>query len=159
MGKPGSHEPGFPSQNERSESMKVDDNLGKVTEELANGECPHLNVAASIEVNPLTDEEGGGVSTHQASIVMACADCGKDFHFVGVPEGMSYRRPMASAGGKRLIAPIAPGSCEPMPFQVFEVARATIDKAEAEAAEDAPEDPRAGEPGLDIDEQEQKDRL
>lgn len=130
------------SQNERSESMKSGDNLEKVISEVAEGSCPHLNVAASIEVNPLTPEEGGGISTHQASIVMACADCGQEFHFIGVPEGMSYRRPMASAGGKRLIAPIAPGSCEPMPFQVFEVPRATIDKAESEAAtdDDAPEE-------------------
>ena len=75
--------------------------------------CPHLNFAASVEVNRLTDVEGGPVTGYSADITVQCADCGEPFRWIGVPAGMSPARPMCSADEAELHAPIRPASSDP----------------------------------------------
>ena len=109
--------------------MNSGDNLDKVTREVAEDSCPHLECAAKVEVSKLADNDGGGMATHQAHIEIVCVDCGVEFHFVGADQGQSFRRPMASAKAKTLIAPIHPGPGPSMHYQTFEVPQVAIDEA------------------------------
>lgn len=84
-------------------------------------DCPHLNFEAQVDVNRLTEKEGGPVTKWAADIRIRCADCGAECHFVGVDQGLSFRRPMCSADGTELRAPIAIGKVPASPVQTFEV--------------------------------------
>ncbi|HDZ36843.1 MAG TPA: hypothetical protein ENH62_00890 [Marinobacter sp.] len=69
-----------------------------------DGICDHRNFEANVNVARIED-----VMEFMAEIKIKCADCGLDFHFKGVPMGMSYSHPMAEVGCTELRAPIAPG--------------------------------------------------
>lgn len=83
--------------------------------------CEHKEFEAECDVNRLTEKEGGKVSGYVADIRIRCAECGARMQFVGVAQGLSYQRPMASADGLELRAPLAVGPCDPQPTQTIEV--------------------------------------
>lgn len=85
-------------------------------------DCQHEEFEARVDVNRLTAKEGGGVSSFVADIGVTCAQCGTRFHFLGVQQGLSFRRPMASADGLELRAPLGIGSLMASKVQLFEVA-------------------------------------
>lgn len=60
-------------------------------------------------------------------IHLKCGLCEMPYHFVGVEQGMSFRKPMADDTGTKLYCPIYPGGIQnPNPVQVFEY---TLDEA------------------------------
>lgn len=75
-------------------------------------DCEHEDFRATVAVNRLGDE-GGPVRNYIADITVSCARCGLPFHFVGVPAGLSFYRPMVNVGATELRAPIAPGEAAP----------------------------------------------
>lgn len=106
-------------------------------EKLAPDICQHDELETLAEVNKMPPQEGGGISTHEISIKVRCARCETQFHFVGVDQGASYRRPMAGAMGTELLVPVAPGS-GPMTFQTFETAPENFASMMAEEAAKEP---------------------
>ena len=84
--------------------------------------CPHESFEARVEVQRLTDGDGGPVKNYLADITVRCAACGTPFHFVGPDCGLSFKKPTVSVGATTLHAPIAPGEAE-LPERIrFEVA-------------------------------------
>lgn len=120
--------------------MNTEDNLDKVTAELEKDSCPHLEIVGKLEAIRMGEKEGGGIATHHLKIMCACADCGLEFHFVGVDQGQSFRRPMASNQAAGLLAPIAPGPGPLMNHHTFEVATPALQEAEASIAEETEEE-------------------
>lgn len=91
--------------------------------------CAHENFRCDCSIGRLTKEEGGEVASFVAEIKVQCAECDLPFHWVGVPGGVSYRRPMSSADSLELRAPIAPGAeFQRGPF-VFEVSKEQMEEA------------------------------
>lgn len=85
--------------------------------------CEHMNFSARVEVQRLTDGEGGAVLNFLADITVRCAECDIPFHFVGMAAntGLSFKHPTANVGATELHAPIAPGE-GPLPSRIrFEV--------------------------------------
>lgn len=76
--------------------------------------CPHVELVTRVDVI----DRG---SVRSLEIEVQCTKCGVPFHFVGVDQGLSFRRPMASADGLMLRAPIMPGKTDTQPVQTFEV--------------------------------------
>ena len=74
--------------------------------------CPHENFTRRFDVHRITDGEGGPVRNYFADIAISCTDCGLPFHFVGLPSGLSFTRPMVSVDATEMRAPIAPGRAE-----------------------------------------------
>ena len=58
--------------------------------------CPHENMAANVEVNRLSQEEGGPISNFATDITVWCADCDEKFRWIGVEAGLMPDRPMCS---------------------------------------------------------------
>jgi hypothetical protein len=75
--------------------------------------CRHVDFAAEVDVNRLTDTDGGPVVAYAADIRVQCAACGERFRWVGVPAGASPRRPMCSVDEFELRAPLRPASSDP----------------------------------------------
>lgn len=75
--------------------------------------CPHENFWADVDVNRLTNTEGGPVTGYSASIRIKCVDCGEPFRFTGVKAGLSMARPMCSVDETELHAPVRPASADP----------------------------------------------
>ena len=71
--------------------------------------CRHESFSVKARVGRLTDTDGGPVTGYTADIKVECDECHLPFHWVGVPLGLSPNRPMVSADGLELRAPIAPG--------------------------------------------------
>lgn len=72
--------------------------------------CVHEDFACLVEVNRLTDVEGGPVVGYSADIRIECAHCHEPFCFRGVPLGLSQFAPTGSFDGQTLTAPIHPMS-------------------------------------------------
>jgi len=72
--------------------------------------CQHEHFAAHVEVNRLTDAEGGPVTGYAADITVRCAACGQPFEWIGVPGGLSPGQPMCSVDRTELRAPIHPAA-------------------------------------------------
>lgn len=75
--------------------------------------CLHENFGAVVEVNRLSQVEGGPIDAYAADIRVQCADCGEPFRWVGVPAGLSPRQPMCSVDETELRAPLRPASADP----------------------------------------------
>lgn len=74
-----------------------------------SSKCEHMNFVADIEVNRLTEVEGGPAKGFSADISVKCGDCKLPFSFLGVPFGMETTRPTSGVDGTELRAPIQPG--------------------------------------------------
>lgn len=103
--------------------------------------CEHKDLVCSSMINriPATD---GGPMVFIAEISFSCADCKQPFHFSGVHQGFSFKRPLTSADGIELRAPIAPGPAPRYWIQTFEV---PVD-LHAALLEKVVEPPETGEP-------------
>jgi hypothetical protein len=68
--------------------------------------CHHENFAASCDVTRVLDgHEDGDLTAFALDLRVACADCGADFGFRGVPCGVSVNgQPMRSADALELRA-------------------------------------------------------
>lgn len=75
--------------------------------------CVHPDFAAEVDVNRLTDTDGGPVVAFTADVRVSCAACGERFRWVGVPAGASGSRPTCSVDEFELRAPIRPASSDP----------------------------------------------
>lgn len=58
----------------------------------------------------LTDDEDGPVTGYTADVRVMCSACGIPFRWGGVSAGVSWRRPMCSADGTELRAPLRPAT-------------------------------------------------
>lgn len=76
-------------------------------------DCPRENFDAHVAVHRLGDG-AGTIRNFMADITAQCSNCGTPFHFVGVPAGLSFRRPMVDVAATTMHAPIAPGPA-PLP--------------------------------------------
>jgi hypothetical protein len=75
--------------------------------------CEHENFSAQVDINRLTQEEGGPITAYHADVTVRCAECNEPFHFVGLPFGMSLvGGAMSSVDGLVLNCKIAPGKLE-----------------------------------------------
>lgn len=70
--------------------------------------CEHETFVATVEVNRLTETEGGALAGYSADIRVMCADCEEPFSFRGAPLGLSQYHPTQSVDGLELRAPIHP---------------------------------------------------
>lgn len=71
-------------------------------------ECDHLHFSASVVVNRLTDSDH-----FSADVQIICEDCEARMRFLGMDNGSSYNRPMASLDGCEARLPIYPEGKEP----------------------------------------------
>lgn len=79
----------------------------------ATAPCEHLDFAATVTVNRLTQVDGGPVTGYSADIRVSCEGCGEPFDWIGLSVGLSPRLPMASLDGHELRAPLRPASAAP----------------------------------------------
>lgn len=70
--------------------------------------CEHLDFAAEVIVNRITDGEVGKVMWYMADVRMKCVRCGTPFRFIGLPAGMDYNSPCVSVDACEARMPIAP---------------------------------------------------
>lgn len=75
--------------------------------------CPHEDFDALVEVNRITDSDGGPVTAYSAGITVSCRGGGEKFRWVGVPAGLRPDRPMVSVDETELPAPLRPASADP----------------------------------------------
>lgn len=75
--------------------------------------CPHETFAAVVEVNRLTDGDGGPVNAFAADITVQCVDCAEPFRWIGLPAGLSGAHPTSSVEETVLHAPLRPASSDP----------------------------------------------
>ena len=64
--------------------------------------CPHENFLANVNVNRLTDKDGGPVNSYNCELTVVCADCGLNFRFICPDYGMLPDRPSISPDGQEL---------------------------------------------------------
>lgn len=77
---------------------------------MSNNNCEHNNFQCFTRVGRLTDGEHGPVTSFTLDIKVQCTECKDFFEFVGVPNGSSPSRPMASVDFTELRAPIRPNT-------------------------------------------------
>lgn len=70
--------------------------------------CDHEEFEAVVDVNRLTDVEGGPVTAYSADVRIECTQCGEHFVFIGAPMGLSPREPRTSVLGQIIHLPIKP---------------------------------------------------
>lgn len=66
-------------------------------------ECKHTQFESHVIVNILKDTK-----EYVADMRIRCADCHKDFEFVGLPHGASSKIPTVSIDKREVRLPIAP---------------------------------------------------
>lgn len=79
-----------------------------MSSESSRPQCEHPDFEAWVEVNRLTDTEGGPVTGYSADIKVNCKACRLPFRWVGLPAGLSPGQPMVSVDGLELRVPLAP---------------------------------------------------
>lgn len=72
--------------------------------------CAHEDFEANVDVQRLTDVEGGPVTSFYVEVKIRCTACQEPFCFRGAPHGLSPLRPTISFDGTELTAPIHPMS-------------------------------------------------
>lgn len=91
---------------ERLQGLLADPDVEPVPPE----DCHHEAFSTFAEVVRLTDGEGGEVTGFTTNLRVQCAACGELFTWRCPDVGVSQSRPMVSADGLELRAPIAPVS-------------------------------------------------
>lgn len=92
--------------------------------------CPHIELATRCDVVQRDD-------IRTLEIEVQCVKCAAPFHFVGVDQGVSFRRPMTSIDGTMLLAPIKPGPTDAQPVQIFEVRPHEVETETESSAEES----------------------
>ena len=75
--------------------------------------CEHMDFGSVVEVNRITQSDGGPVIAYSADVKVECAHCGEQFRFIGVPAGLSPAHPTVSVDETELRVPIRPASADP----------------------------------------------
>jgi len=70
--------------------------------------CPHENFEAVVDVNRITETEGGPAVRFNADVRITCAGCGTPFRFIGLPAGLDLNSPTVSVDATEGRFPIAP---------------------------------------------------
>lgn len=79
--------------------------------------CEHNEFRASVAVARLTGEDGGPVTGYVAEIKIECAECGKQFQFLGLEPGMDTQGARVSIDGLEANIAISPEGAMPNPLQ------------------------------------------
>lgn len=74
--------------------------------------CEHENFRCEANIARLSKEEGGSITGYTADIKVSCAQCGKEFRFIGLAAGNHHSEPRVSVDGTELRAPIEPADHE-----------------------------------------------
>lgn len=86
--------------------------------------CVHVNFNAFCEVNRISKDVVDPENTvaYTIDVRASCRDCGQEFAFFGVPNGMSFYQPTMSIDGKRICLPmVIPGTQPPQGLAGFSV--------------------------------------
>lgn len=79
--------------------------------------CQHLNFAAEVGVNRLTESEGGPVKGYCADVRIKCAECNLPFQFLGLEPGYDSQGARVSLDGLQANIALTPQGVAPNPFQ------------------------------------------
>ncbi len=74
--------------------------------------CDHKHFYAAVDVTRLTDRDGR-VSSFNADVKIRCADCGRQFQFLGLPAGVNLAGATASIDGLEARLAICPQGEKP----------------------------------------------
>lgn len=72
--------------------------------------CEHIGFEANVQIERITEVDGGPVVGYAADITIRCAMCQEPFCFRGLPLGVNQLSPTTSLDGATLRAPIHPMS-------------------------------------------------
>ena len=72
--------------------------------------CKHEEFIFHSKVGRLTETEGGEITSWVLECKIQCSQCKMFFEFIGVPNGSSPSKPMASADFTELRMPIRPNT-------------------------------------------------
>lgn len=75
--------------------------------------CEHFSFAAQVNVGRLTQVDGGSVTSYMADIAIRCADCGRQFQFLGLEPGIDTAGARVSIDGMEAHIAICPQGQEP----------------------------------------------
>lgn len=78
--------------------------------------CEHLNFAAMVNVGRLTKTEGGPATAFTAEVRIKCADCGRQFQFMGLEPGVDLQGARTSIDAMEAHLAICPQGEEPSPL-------------------------------------------
>jgi hypothetical protein len=70
--------------------------------------CEHLDFHGEINVNRITEHEGGPVKAFTVDMKVTCAACGEPFVFLCPDGGVLPDRPAVSVDGQEIRLPIVP---------------------------------------------------
>jgi hypothetical protein len=94
--------------------------------------CAHETFNAFVDVNRITQVEGGPVVVYCADVRVNCRDCGQELEFVGLPNGMSFYRPTVSINSQEARLPmVLPGETVPEGMAGFRVTHKVVDLQKA----------------------------
>lgn len=73
-------------------------------------DCPHPSFMSTVNVNRITDGEGGPVTAYYAEMHINCTVCGVSFLFRCPDMGMLSDRPTISIDATEIRLPVAPAN-------------------------------------------------
>lgn len=76
-----------------------------------------MNFAAEVDVNRLTQFDGGPVTGYASVIRIRCAECGTRFQFLGLEPGYDSQGARVSIDGLEANIGLTPEGMKPNPFQ------------------------------------------
>jgi hypothetical protein len=79
---------------------------GHTTDWLRVAACEHEQFEAHVDVDRLSQHEGGEVSSYLATVTIRCVGCGEPFGFRGPPTGLSWAEPRCSPDARELRLPL-----------------------------------------------------
>ena len=80
--------------------------------------CNHDEIETTVELDRLTETEGGPIVGWVADVRISCVVCGERFVFMG-PSGFSFKCPTVSLDGYTLRAPLGPASSTSAPIDLL----------------------------------------
>lgn len=80
--------------------------------------CNHDEIETTVDLDRLTETEGGPIVGWSADIRISCVVCGERFVFLG-PCGSSFKGPTVSLDGYTLRAPLGPASSTNAPIDLL----------------------------------------
>lgn len=93
--------------------------------------CEHLNFHCQAEINRITHDDPNVVVAYTVDIRICCRDCGQQFEFIGLPNGMSFYQPTVSIAGDQARLPIViPGTMPPPGLAGFSVTYHFVEEKE-----------------------------
>lgn len=94
--------------------------------------CEHQNFIALASVGRINREESGPIVAYMVDLKIQCRECGQDFAFFGLPNGLSFYQPTVSIDGTEAHLPLViPGTEPPAGLAGFRVTHQVFDEREA----------------------------